>query len=200
VWARWRVLRRGKQAQDIVILCNRPSIPAASTGSKEPRAPSGDPGFSFPQPLRAFAVRYLAYALEKGDTVKAVVERLGVSEPTLQAWRRGQTPGGKKTQSSEPRGAPLMPVVVQLTVAELSLFLEGCELAGRHPRPVQTGLGALLRSGGLGLNEASSAFHPLRARWLQWPRRAPRPGGSPRRSSSADPDPGCADPGGGDPR
>ncbi len=32
----------------------------------------------FPEPLRASAVRYLAYALEKGDTLKAVVERLGV--------------------------------------------------------------------------------------------------------------------------
>jgi hypothetical protein len=40
------------------------------------------------------------------------VERLGVSEPTLQAWRRGQTPGGKKTQSSEQGAAPLKPVVV----------------------------------------------------------------------------------------
>jgi transposase len=66
----------------------------------------------FPEPLRAFAVRYLAYAQEKGDTVKAVVERLGVSEPTLQAWRRGQTPGSKKTRSSEPRATPLRPVVV----------------------------------------------------------------------------------------
>ncbi|MFY0562223.1 transposase [Archangium lansingense] len=66
----------------------------------------------FPEPLRAFAVRYLAHALEKGDTVKAVVERLGVSEPTLQAWRRGQTPGSKKTPRSEPRAEPLLPVVV----------------------------------------------------------------------------------------
>ena len=65
----------------------------------------------FPEPLRAFAVRYLAYALEKGDTVKAVVERLGVSEPTLQAWRRGQTPGSK-ARRSEPKAAPLVPVVV----------------------------------------------------------------------------------------
>jgi transposase-like protein len=65
-----------------------------------------------PELLRAFAVRYLAHALEKGDTLKAVVERLGVSEPTLQAWRRGQTPGGKKTQSSEQGAAPLKPVVV----------------------------------------------------------------------------------------
>ena len=66
----------------------------------------------FPEPLRAFAVRYLAQALEKGETLKSVVERLGVSEPTLQAWRRGQTPGSKKRQSSEPRAEPLLPVVV----------------------------------------------------------------------------------------
>lgn len=65
----------------------------------------------FPEPLRAFAVRYLAYALEKGETVKAVVERLGVSEPTLQAWRRGQTPGSK-ARRSEQKAAPLVPVVV----------------------------------------------------------------------------------------
>jgi hypothetical protein len=66
----------------------------------------------FPEPLRAFAVRYLAQALEKGETLKSVVERLGVSEPTLQAWRRGQTPGSKKTRSSEPKREPLLPVVV----------------------------------------------------------------------------------------
>jgi len=50
----------------------------------------------FPEPLRAFAVRYLAYALEKGDTLKAVVERLGGSEPTLQAWRRGRRPAARR--------------------------------------------------------------------------------------------------------
>jgi hypothetical protein len=66
----------------------------------------------FPEPLRAFAVRYLAQALEKGETLKSVVERLGVSEPTLQAWRRGKTPGRKKTHSSEPKTEPLLPVVV----------------------------------------------------------------------------------------
>ena len=80
----------------------------------------------FPEPLRAFAVRYLAYAQQKGETVKAVVERLGVSEPTLQAWRRGQTPGTARRRRAQER-APS----VELTVAELSLFLEGCELAGR---------------------------------------------------------------------
>lgn len=67
----------------------------------------------FPEPLRAFAVRYLAQAQEKGATFKSVVERLGVSEPTLQAWRRGQTPGSKKAQRSEERATPLVPVVVQ---------------------------------------------------------------------------------------
>ena len=77
---------------------------------REGRAKGSGP---FPEPLRAFAVRYLAQALEKGETLKSVVERLGVSEPTLQAWRRGQTPGSKKTQGSEPRAAPLMPVVVR---------------------------------------------------------------------------------------
>jgi transposase len=66
----------------------------------------------FAEPLRAFAVRYLAQAQEKGETLKSVVERLGVSEPTLQAWRRGQTPGSKKTRSSEPKTEPLLPVVV----------------------------------------------------------------------------------------
>ncbi|ATB34552.1 transposase [Melittangium boletus] len=65
----------------------------------------------FPEPMRAFAVRYLAQALEKGETLKSVVERLGVSEPTLQAWRRGQTPGSK-ARGSEPRLAGLVPVVV----------------------------------------------------------------------------------------
>jgi transposase len=66
----------------------------------------------FPEALRAFAVRYLKQEQEKGETLKAVVERLGVSEPTLQAWRRGQTPGSKKTWSGEERAAPLLPVVV----------------------------------------------------------------------------------------
>ena len=44
----------------------------------------------FPEPLRAFAVRYLAYALEKGDTLKAVVERLvGLGGPP-RPWLPGR--------------------------------------------------------------------------------------------------------------
>jgi transposase len=53
----------------------------------------------FPEALRAFAVRYLAPCLEKGDTVQAVVKLLGVSGPTLQAWRQGRT----KSLSSKAR-------------------------------------------------------------------------------------------------
>jgi transposase len=65
----------------------------------------------YPELLKAFAVRYLAQAQQKGETLKSVVQRLGVSEPTLQAWRRGQTPGGKAVHR-EPTAAALVPVVV----------------------------------------------------------------------------------------
>jgi hypothetical protein len=106
----------------------------------------------FPEPLRAFAVRYLAYALEKGDTLKAVVERLGVSEPTLQAWRRGQTPGNKKTPRSEPRAAPLMPVVVHPPKV-------------LEPSPMATTLAVVSPQGwrveGLGLEEAAQLLRRL---------------------------------------
>jgi hypothetical protein len=43
----------------------------------------------FPEPLRAFAVRYLAYALEKGDTLKAVVFYSLIETARL----RGEDPG-----------------------------------------------------------------------------------------------------------
>lgn len=75
-------------------------------------------------------VRYLAYTQEKGETLKAVVERLRVSEPTLQAWRRGQTPGSKKTRSGETRATPLLPVVVhppKPPAASLTLLRQGSE-------------------------------------------------------------------------
>ena len=74
----------------------------------------------FPEALRAFAVRYLAYAQEKGETVREVTKKLGVSEPTLQAWRRGQTPGSKARRAGE-RSVPLVPVVVQPGKAEASV-------------------------------------------------------------------------------
>jgi len=43
----------------------------------------------YPQTLRAFAVRYVAHTLETGGTFAGVAKALGVSEPTLQAWRKG---------------------------------------------------------------------------------------------------------------
>ncbi|ATB32117.1 transposase [Melittangium boletus] len=98
----------------------------------------------FPEPMRAFAVRYLAQALEKGETLKSVVERLGVSEPTLQAWRRGQTPGGK-ARGGEPRPAGLVPVVVHEAQAP-ARPREGTTLAVVSPRG--------WRVEGLGVEEA----------------------------------------------
>jgi len=106
----------------------------------------------FPEPLRAFAVRYLAQAQEKGETLKSVVERLGVSEPTLQAWRRGQTPGSKKTRSSEPRTQPLLPVVVRPPKAHAA-------------SPVATTFAVVSPEGwrveGLGLEEAAQLMRRL---------------------------------------
>lgn len=106
----------------------------------------------FPEPLRVFAVRYLAQAMEKGETLKSVVERLGVSEPTLQAWRRGQTPGSKKAQRSEPKAAPLMPVVVRPPKAHAA-------------SPVATTFAVVSPQGwrveGLGLEEAAQLLRRL---------------------------------------
>lgn len=86
----------------------------------------------YPEALRAFAVRYVSHALESGGTFAAAAKALGVSEPTLQAWRKGQpaahrraqgpgerpalvpvvVPGPKKTQASATRAAPAGLVLV----------------------------------------------------------------------------------------
>ena len=99
----------------------------------------------FAEPLRAFAVRYLAQELEKGETLKSVVERLGVSEPTLQAWRRGQTPGSK-TVRGEPRAAGLVPVVVHESKTRATPPRGGTTLAVVSPQG--------WRVEGLGVEEA----------------------------------------------
>ena len=128
------------------------TAPAESSEVERLRAGRKAGSGPFPEPLRAFAVRYLAYAQEKGETLKAVVERLGVSEPTLQAWRRGQTPGSKKTQNSEPRAAPLMPVVVRPPKPHV-------------PSPVATTFAVVSPQGwrveGLGLEEAAQLLRRL---------------------------------------
>ena len=65
----------------------------------------------FPEALRAFAVRYVAQTLEKGGTVVEAAARLGVSEPTLYAWRKGQHGRQHEERRSAPRGsAVLVPV------------------------------------------------------------------------------------------
>jgi transposase len=105
----------------------------------------------YPEPLRAFAVRYLAQAQQKGETLKAVVQRLGVSEPTLQAWRRGQT-GGDKGVRSEPTAAALVPVVVHAPKEPVPLTL-ATTLAVVSPQG--------WRVEGLGVEEAAQLLRRL---------------------------------------
>lgn len=65
----------------------------------------------YPEVLRAFAVRYLAHALETGGTFAGAAKALGVSEPTLQAWRKGK-PAAHRRDKSGAQGQELVPVVV----------------------------------------------------------------------------------------
>jgi len=65
----------------------------------------------YPDALRAFAVRYLGHALEMGGTLAGTAKALGVSEPTLQAWRKGQPAAHRRAQAPGERPA-LVPVVV----------------------------------------------------------------------------------------
>ncbi|MFP2924563.1 hypothetical protein ACLESO_04980 [Pyxidicoccus sp. 3LG] len=65
----------------------------------------------YPEALRAFAVRYLAHALETGGTLAGTAKALGVSEPTLQAWRKGQPAAHRRAQAPAQKHA-LVPVVV----------------------------------------------------------------------------------------
>ena len=65
----------------------------------------------YPEMLRAFAVRYVAHTLERGGTFAGAAQALGVSEPTLQAWRKGQPAAHRRTQTSTQKQT-LVPVVV----------------------------------------------------------------------------------------
>lgn len=65
----------------------------------------------YPETLRVFAVRYLAHALETGGTLAGAAKALGVSEPTLQAWRKGQPAAHRRAHAPADRPA-LVPVVV----------------------------------------------------------------------------------------
>jgi transposase len=65
----------------------------------------------YPEVLRAFAVRYVAHALEAGGTFEAAAAALGVSKPTLQAWRKGR-PAAHRRAKAAAEGQALVPVVV----------------------------------------------------------------------------------------
>jgi transposase len=65
----------------------------------------------YPETLRVFAVRYLSHAQETGGTLAGAAKALGVSEPTLQAWRKGQPAAHRRANGPADRPA-LVPVVV----------------------------------------------------------------------------------------
>ncbi len=65
----------------------------------------------YPEALRAFAVRYVAHVLEAGGTFEAAATGLGVSKPTLQAWRKGKPAAHRRAKGEAPRPA-LVPVEV----------------------------------------------------------------------------------------
>jgi len=68
-------------------------------------------GLPYPEAMRAFAVRYLTQAQEAGRTFAEVALTLGVSEPTLQAWRKGKKAAHRRAKAEAPRPA-LVPVEV----------------------------------------------------------------------------------------
>ena len=65
----------------------------------------------YPEVLRAFAVRYVGHALETGGTFAGAAKALGVSEPTLQAWRKGKPAAHRRAPSGGQEQA-LVPVRV----------------------------------------------------------------------------------------
>ena len=65
----------------------------------------------YPEVLRAFAVRYVAHAQEAGGTFAGAAKALGVSEPTLHAWRKGR-PAAHRREKAASEGRALVPVVV----------------------------------------------------------------------------------------
>jgi transposase-like protein len=68
----------------------------------------------YPEALRAFAVRYVAEAQGRGESQASAAARLGISEPTLGAWRRG-SPWRRRSGAAAPPGAGerLVPVAVR---------------------------------------------------------------------------------------
>ncbi len=58
----------------------------------------------YPEALRAFAVRYVTEAMERGESRVKAAARLGISEPTLGAWLRGAPWRRKGSTTGAPKG------------------------------------------------------------------------------------------------
>ncbi|NPC53550.1 hypothetical protein HPP05_30150 [Corallococcus exiguus] len=65
----------------------------------------------FPEALRAFAVRYVEHTVKTGGGMAEASQKLGVSEPTLYAWRKGR-PAGHPREKGDRQSAALVPVRV----------------------------------------------------------------------------------------
>lgn len=103
----------------------------------------------FPEAMKSFAVRYLAEAQRAGRTMKEVAKELRVSEPTLQAWRRGEW---------KRREAAPAPKLVPVGVREEKVLPEP-QAAARQPVTVVSPQG--WRVEGLRLEDAAELLRRL---------------------------------------
>ncbi|MCI0572245.1 MAG: hypothetical protein L0Y66_15935 [Myxococcaceae bacterium] len=69
----------------------------------------------YPEALRQFAVRYVAEAKARGDSQEKACARLGISAPTVAAWRTGHTQRSRHAARPEGTAEKLVSVVVRPT-------------------------------------------------------------------------------------
>ncbi|SEU38675.1 transposase, partial [Stigmatella erecta] len=65
----------------------------------------------YPEALRAFAVRYVEHTVGTGGTMSQAAKSLGVSEPTLYTWKKGERAAHRRAKGPGPK-QELVPVVV----------------------------------------------------------------------------------------
>jgi len=65
----------------------------------------------YPEALRAFAVRYVEHTVGAGGTMSQAAKSLGVSEPTLYAWKKGERAAHRRAKEPRPK-QELVAVVV----------------------------------------------------------------------------------------
>lgn len=112
----------------------------------------------YPEVLRAFAVRYVAHALEGGGTFEAAASALGVSKPTLQAWRKGKPAAHRRAKAGgEPQG--LVPVVV--AAPKKPGRPAGVQAAGEQAGPLTVVAPGGFRVEGLSLEGAAQLLRRL---------------------------------------